>query len=121
VSRSRGTDGGEVGGGEAWATITLEVEPGEWPVCWGCGQVCWPNHSYGPRCVRDLNLAHARVDLIVPQRNVRCETCGTGWRWLSFVEPYRRFTKRFERAGAELCCKLSIRDVAEYFGLSWHR
>jgi hypothetical protein len=40
---------------------------------------------------------------------------------LSFVEPYRRFTKRFERAGAELCCKLSIRDVAEYFGLSWHR
>ena len=110
----------EVGGGGAWATITLEAEPGAWPACSGCGQVCWPIHSYGARVVRDLKLAHARVDLIVPQRKVRCDTCGIRVEALSFVEPYRRFTKRFERAVAELCRKLPIQDVAAYFGLSWH-
>lgn len=110
----------EVGDGEAWATITLEAEEGAWPVCSGCGQVCWPIHSYGARVVRDLNLAHARVDLIVPQRKVRCESCGIRVEALSFVEPYRRFTRRFERAIAELCRKLPIRDVAALFGLSWH-
>jgi transposase len=70
--------------------------------------------------VRDLGLAHARVDLIVPQRKVRCDTCGVRVEALSFAEPYRRFTKRFERAVAQLCRKLSIRDVAEHYGLSWH-
>lgn len=109
----------EVGGGEALATIALESEPETWPVCSGCGQVCWPIHSYGARVVRDLNLAHARVDLIVPQRKIRCETCGIRVEALSFVAPYRRFTKRFERAVAELCRKLPIQDVAEHFGLSW--
>jgi len=98
----------EVGGGEAWATIGLEPEPGAWPACSGCGQVCWPIQSYGTRCVRDLNLAHARVDLIVAQRMARCETCGIRVEALSFVEPYRRFTKRFEIAVAELRRKLPI-------------
>lgn len=110
----------EVGGGEARATITLEAEPGAWPACSGCGQVCWPIHSYGTRRVRDLDLAHARVDLLVPQRKVRCAGCGIRVERLSFVEPYRRHTKRFERAVAGLCRKLSIRDVAAYFRLSWH-
>jgi transposase len=106
--------------GEGQATITLEAEEGAWPVCSGCGQVCWPIHSYGARVVRDLGLAHARVDLIVPQRKVRCDTCGVRVEALSFAEPHRRFTKRFERAVAQLCRKLSIRDVAEHYGLSWH-
>lgn len=110
----------ELGNGQAWATITLEPETGAWPVCSGCGQVCWPIHSYGNRVIRDLSLAHARVDLIVPQRKVRCATCGIRVEALSFVESYRRFTKRFEHAVAQLCRRLSIRDVAEHYGLSWH-
>lgn len=100
----------ERGDGGADAVITLRAQDGAWPVCSGCGQVCWPIHSYGNRRIRDLSLGHARVDVIVPQRKVRCETCGIRVEARDFVEPYRRFTKRFERAVAELCRLLPIRQ-----------
>lgn len=102
------------------AVITLEVEDGAWPACSGCGQISFLVHSYGSRRVRDLNLAQARVWLDVPQRKVRCAHCGIRVEALAFVEPHKRFTKRFERAVAELCRKLPIEHVAEHFGLSWH-
>lgn len=106
--------------GSARAVIELVPEEGAWPVCSGCGQVCWPVHSQRKRRLRDLRLAHAHVELIVPQRKVRCENCGIRVEVLSFAKPYRRFTDRFERAVAELCRVLSIRDVAEHFNLAWH-
>jgi transposase len=106
--------------GSADAEITFKPEQGAWPVCSGCGQVCWPVHSYGQRWVRDLPLAHAYVELMVPQRKVRCATCGIRVEALTFVEPYHRYTKRFERAVAELCRVMTVAHVAEYFGLSWH-
>jgi len=105
--------------GSADAVVTLKAQDGVWPVCSGCGQLCWPIHSYGTRRVRDLSLGHARVELIVPQRKVRCESCGIRVEALDFVKPYRRFTARFERAVAELCRVLPIRQVAEHYGLSW--
>lgn len=104
----------------AEAIITLEPETGAWPACSGCGQRSFLVHSYGSRRVRDLALAQARVWLEVPQRKVRCATCGIRVEALEFVEPHRRFTKRFERAVAELCRLLPIKQVAEHFGLSWH-
>jgi transposase len=106
--------------GSAQAVITLAPEAGAWPVCSGCGQVCWPVHSYGQRVIRDLDLAHACVELIVPQRKVRCATCGIRVEALTFVQPYQRFTKRFERAVADLCRVMTVAHVAEHFGLSWH-
>ncbi len=48
-------------------------------------------HMYGTRRVRDLNLAHARVDLVVPNRKLRyggCRTIRTEGR--DFLAPYRR-------------------------------
>jgi len=101
------------------AEITLGPEPGAWPACSECGQFCFLIHSYGHRTVRDLNMAHARVWLVVPQRKVRCAHCGIRVEALSFVDPYRRFTKRFEQAVGELCRYLPIKHVAEHFGLSW--
>ena len=102
------------------AVIRLQAEEGAWPVCSECGQVSFLIHSYGRRRVRDLNLAHAQVWLDVPQRKVRCATCGVRVEALTFVDPHRRFTKRFERAVADLCRVLPIEHVAAHYGLSWH-
>jgi transposase len=102
------------------ALITLEAAEGAWPACSECGQLSFLVHSYGRRRVRDLNLGPARVWLEVPQRKLRCAHCGIRVEALAFVEPHRRFTKRFERAVAELCRVLPIEHVASHFGLSWH-
>lgn len=102
------------------AVITLEPEAGVWPACSGCGQRTFLVHSYGWRRVRDLDLAQKSVWLEVPQRKVRCANCGIRVEALAFVEPHRRFTKRFEQAVADLCRLLPIKHVAEHFGLSWH-
>jgi transposase len=99
--------------------VTLEAEEGAWPACSRCGQTTFLVHSYGHRRIRDLNLAHARVWLNVPQRKVRCAQCGIRVEGFEFVEPHRRFTKRFERVVAQLCRRLPIGDVAEHFQLSW--
>jgi transposase len=103
------------------AVITLAPAEGVSPFCSACGDNGGQLHTYATRRVRDLNLAHARVDLVVPNRKLRCATCRTiRTEGHSFVDPYRRYTLRFERAVAELCRELPIKQVADHFGLSWH-
>lgn len=103
------------------AVITLAPVEGAWPFCSACGENSGRLHMYGTRRVRDLNLAHARVDLVVPNRKLRCANCRTiRTEGHSFLGPYRRYTLRFERAVADLCRHLPIKQVAEHFGLTWH-
>jgi transposase len=103
------------------SVITLAPIEGAWPFCSVCGENSGRLHMSGTRRVRDLNLAHARVDLVVPNRKLRCATCRTiRTEGHSFLGSYRRYTLRFERAVAELCRHLPIKQVAEHFGLSWH-
>jgi transposase len=103
------------------SVITLAPMEGAWPFCSVCGDDTGRLHMYGTRRVRDLNLAHARVDLVVPNRKLRCANCGTiRTEGHSFLGPYRRHTLRFERAVAELCRHLPIKQVAAHFGLAWH-
>lgn len=103
------------------AVITLAPMEGAQPFCSVCGEDGGRLHMYGTRRVRDLNLAHARVNLVVPNRKLRCATCRTiRTEGHSFLDPYRRHTLRFERAVAGLCRHMSIKQVADHFGLSWH-
>jgi transposase len=103
------------------SVITLAPIEGAWPFCSVCGENGGRLHMYGTRRVRDLNLAHARVELVVPNRKLRCSNCRTiRTEGHSFLGSYRRYTLRFERAVAELCRHLPIKHVAEHFGLSWH-
>lgn len=103
------------------AVITLAPLEGALPFCSVCGENGGRLHMYGTRRVRDLNLAHARVDLVVPNRKLRCANCRTiRTEGHSFLGSYRRYTLRFERAVADLCRHLPIKQVAEHFGLSWH-
>jgi transposase len=103
------------------SVITLAPTEGAWPFCSVCGQDGGRLHMYGTRRVRDLNLAHARVDLVVPNRKLRCANCrAIRTEGHSFLGPYRRHTLRFERAVADLCRHLPIKQVADHFDLSWH-
>jgi transposase len=107
--------------GRVQSIITLAPVEGAWPFCSVCGENSGRLHMYGTRRVRDLNLAHARVDLVVPNRKLRCANCRTiRTEGHSFLGSYRRYTLRFERAVADLCRHLPIKQVAEHFGLSWH-
>lgn len=101
--------------------ITLAPREGAWPLCSVCGEAGGRLHMHGTRRVRDLNLAHARVELVVPNRKLRCATCRTiRTEGHSFLGLYRRYTQRFERAVADLCRHLPIKQVAEHFDLDWH-
>jgi transposase len=103
------------------SVITLEPLADAWPFCSVCGEDGERVHTYDTRRVRDLNLAHARVELVVPNRKLRCANCRTiRTEGHSFLGPYRRHTLRFERAVADLCRHLPIKQVAEHFDLSWH-
>ena len=101
--------------------ITLAPLEGAWPFCSVCGETGRRLHTYGTRRVRDLNLAHARVELVVPNRKLRCRNCrAIRTEGHSFLGLYRRYTQRFERAVADLCRHLPIKQVAAHFGLAWH-
>ena len=108
-------------GAHVQAVITLAPIEGAPAFCSACGENSGRLHTHGTRRVRDLNLAHARVELVVPNRKLRCGNCRrVRTEGHSFISPYRRHTLRFERAVAELCRHLPIKQVADHFGLSWH-
>lgn len=101
------------------AVIGFDFDPTEAPLCSGCGEPAQSLHSSCRRQVRDLPLASARVTLEVPQRKLRCPSCGIRVESHSFLAPHRRLTRRLERAVAELCRVLPIQHVASHFGLHW--
>ncbi|MBA2669669.1 MAG: ISL3 family transposase, partial [Gemmatimonadetes bacterium] len=103
------------------SVITLAPDEGAMPICSVCGQEGGRMHMYGTRRVRDLNLGHARLDLVVPNRKLRCGGCQTiRTEGHDFLAPYRRHTQRFERYVADLCRHMPIKQVADHVGLSWH-
>jgi transposase len=103
------------------AIITLVPDEGAWPICSVCGQEGSRMHMYGTRRVRDLSMTNARVELVVPNRKLRCDGCGTiRTEGHDFLAPYRRYTLRFEQQVADLCRHLPIKQVADHFGLDWH-
>jgi transposase len=103
------------------SVITLAPEEGALPICSVCGQEGRRMHMYGTRRVRDLSLAHARVDLVVPNRKLRCASCQTiRTEGHDFLAPYRRYTLRFEQYVADLCRQMPIKQVADHVGLNWH-
>jgi hypothetical protein len=92
------------------AVITLAPVEGAQPFCSVCGENGGRLHMYGTRRVRDLNLAHARVELVVPNRKLRCATCRTiRTEGHSFLEVPRRFRCR---AADPVSAGVSPRSVA---------
>src|SRR5688572_16069342 len=73
--------------GSTQSVIWFEGDPRWSPVCSGCGKRAGHVHSTTMRRVMDLPLAQARVDLVVPQRKVRCPRCGVRTERHEFLAP----------------------------------
>lgn len=110
----------EESGGVTCSRIRFEADPTSIARCSGCGKPAPSVHRYRLRTVRDLPLAHATVELLMPHRMVRCSHCGIRAEAHDFLSPFRRATNRFEEAVGDLCRVLPNKVVADHFGLSWH-
>jgi len=90
------------------------------PLCHQCGNPVDRMHEWRNRVLRDLNLASTQVWIKLDYRRVVCRHCaGVFVGDLEFADPYQRVTKRLALAIHDLCKTMTVKDVAEHFGLSW--
>lgn len=99
--------------------ITLSPVPGMTMTCSGCGQKRLTLHDVYERPIRELPIFDAECVLLVKRRRVACPDCGPKLEELSWLQKYARVTRRLAESVARLCRVLPVKQVAEYFGLSW--
>jgi len=102
---------------EVW--IELHPVPEVGMACGNCGQTARRVHDITARWVRDLPLLGADTYLLVWRRRVDCDGCGPRLERLGWLAPYSRVTNRLAESVARLAQALSVRHVAEFFGLRW--
>lgn len=100
-------------------TIELEEIPGTTRYCSRCGRATTDVHDVSQRRVRELPILDAETWLVLPLARVVCATCGPTVEALPWLDRYARMTKRFAASVARLAQVLPIKQVAEWFGLSW--
>jgi transposase len=112
----------EPGGGRPSApqiTITLVAVPGTPRTCSRCRQATTTVHDVSVRRVRELPILEAETWLLVPLARVSCPRCGPTVEGLPWLDRYARMTTRFAASVARLAQVLPIKQVAEWFALSW--
>lgn len=90
------------------------------PVCSGCGHASVYIHDVSERHVRERDLLHYRVWLIVPVRRVRCATCGVRVEAIDWLCGRRAMTAGMARYVEALARLLPLSQVAGLLGLHWH-
>ncbi len=110
---------GGTGTGAPQITIELSALPGHPRYCSRCGRATPEVHDVTIRRVRELPILDAETWLLVPQARVRCPDCGPTVEALPWLDRYARMTTRFAASVARLAQVLPVRQVAEWFGLSW--
>ncbi|UFS71456.1 ISL3 family transposase [Geomonas sp. RF6] len=88
-------------------------------LCPSCGKRCTGVHDTSVRLIRDLPILDAQTYLRVRRRRLWCPRCGPVLEALPWLEKYARVTARLAESVAKLCCVLPIKQVAEFYGLSW--
>ncbi len=88
-------------------------------VCSGCGRACSRYHDCEERCIRDLPILDAETELWVQRFRVACPSCRPKVEELPWLDNDSRVTKRLAASVARLCQVLSIKQVAEFYGLGW--
>lgn len=106
-------------GKEKELQIELVPLPQQSLQCPTCGGRCIRVHETTTRIIRDLPILDARTKLLVHRRRFRCPQCGPVLEGLSWLGKYARVTNRLADSVAKLCNVLSIKHVANFFGLSW--
>lgn len=89
--------------------------------CGGCGRHVAAVHETTLRLIRDLPIFNIRTQLVVPRRRLLCPRCGPKLERLPWLAPWGRVTTRLAESVARMCEVMTIKDVAQYFELSWDR
>jgi len=95
------------------------INPHNIGVCPKCAQVSSTLVNVTPKCYKDVNLASRSCFIEVDLRRFECQTCSiTFTESLSFADPYRKYTNRFEEAVYECCRETTATYTARKFGIS---
>lgn len=105
--------------GAPQVTITLAAVAGIRRHCGRCGRATASLHDVTERRIRELPILDAETWLLVPLARVDCPHCGPTVEALPWLDRYARMTKRFAESVARLAQVLPIKQVAEWFSLSW--
>jgi transposase len=99
--------------------FTLGQEPGSCR-CSACGSADVVSRGRVERRFRCLPIGTRPTSLALPVPRVECRACGVVRQVdVSFADPRRSYTRRFERYVLELSRRMTIRDVAAHLGVGW--
>jgi transposase len=101
---------------EVWIELVRESGPF---VCSGCGRSFDRPHDWEERWVRDLPILDAETHVWLQRFRVDCPDCGRWLERLSWLAKHARATRRLAESVARLCQVASVKNVAEFYGLSW--
>ena len=98
--------------------IQIRRRPGCGYRCGRCGEGLLFGYDQQPaRRVRDFPWAGRPCYLEVSFARVDCPSCGVVVEGVDWIEPWSRYTVRYERYVASLCDMLPVTDVTEITGL----
>ena len=88
--------------------------------CSACGFADVVSRGHVERRFRCLPIGPRPTVLVFPIPRVECRACGVVRQVdITFADPRRSYTKRFERYVLELSRRMTIRDVAAHLGVGW--
>lgn len=104
---------------EGRTIFTLGQQPGTCR-CSACGSADVVSRGRVERRFRCLSIGTRPTFLVLPVPRVECRACGVVRQVdITFADPRRSYTKRFERYVLELSRRMTIRDVAAHLGVGW--
>src|SRR3954468_10493406 len=88
--------------------------------CSACGSADVVSRGHVERRFRTLPIGPRPTFLVLPIPRTECRACGVVRQVdVTFADPRRSYTKRFERYVRELSRRMTIRDVAAHLGVGW--
>ena len=104
---------------EGQTIFTLGQEP-DTCRCPACGSADVVSRGHVERRFRSLPIGLRPTLLVLPIPRVECRACGVVRQVdVTFADPRRSYTRRFERYALELSRRMTIRDVAAHLGVGW--
>lgn len=95
-------------------------QPREKYRCSACGSSHVHSQGHSERFLRSLPIGGKASFVYLPVARVYCWDCGlTRQVKVPFADPWRTYTKAFERYVLELSSFGTIQDVADHLGVSW--
>ena len=103
--------------GQTIFTLGQEPDTGR---CSACGSADVVARGHVERRFRTLPIGPRPTFLVLPIPRTECRACGVVRQVdVTFADPRRSYTKRFERYVRELSRRMTIRDVAAHLGVGW--